>query len=429
MPSLTVGPLTNFSTLQFSTAVQGTFAQQLAQSIANTINVGANNGSLNQFVAPAGIHLAANGFAVAGEDARGFGGIATFRGTTSPQTLFVDGADQFIVVDSSVSPVSIQGGAAGGSLISGAGTGLTYTNITPSGTGTDQIVALGGNNLIQTSFAGGGRYLILTGDGNDTVNVLTGSATVNAGVGNNQINVGLANGSSVSTGDTIQSEGFDLITGAGYGTNGGTDTVAIGSGQTTINSGGTSFLVNYGVAGTPDANGLLVSLGSGVDTINGVSGDGSITVNGINTTTRTSGAVTITGGDLANGDVITLAGSSAATISARAGNNAITAGSGNDTLIAGTGADTLTAGTGASQLLQSGTGAGTTFVFNFGQSGAGSDTITGFKASDQLVLNGNPNPAVLGTGTATAGGAQYQLGDGTTLTIIGTQPAGGFRNT
>ena len=419
MPSFTVGPLSNFSTLQYSTGVAGTFAQVLAQSIANTINIGANGGALTQFVAPAGQHTV-NGTGVAGEPASGANGIATFRGTTNPQTLFVNGADQYIVVDSSSGPVSLQGGAAGGSLISGLGAGLTYTNITPTNSLTDTIVALGGNNLIQTATFGTGNYLVEAGDGNDTVNILLGNATVDAGAGRNVINLGT--GSSL-----IGSEGADTITGVGYGSTSGVDTINIGSGQTSINSGGTSFLVNDG-----SVNPLLVTLGSGVDTINYGSSAGA-TVNGINSgTTVTGGIGTIKAGDASTGDGVTLTGALSTSITARAGsdtingmgdsgNSTLRAGTGTTTILAGVGNDTLIGATGANATanLTSGAGAGTTFQFSFGQQA--NDVISGFKATDVLSFVGfGANPLSQGSTTGSVpGGTTFNLADGTTLTFIG----------
>ena len=420
MPSLTVGPLSNFSTLQYSSAVAGTYAQVLAQAIANGINTGANNGGLTQFVAPAGQHTAANGFGVAGEPASGFNGIATFRGTTTPQTLFVNGADQFIVVDSSSGPVSLQGGAAGGSLLSGAGAGLTYTNITPTGSATDNVVALGGNNLIQTATFGSGNYVVQTGDGNDTVNILLGNATVDAGAGRNVLNLGT--GSSL-----IGSEGYDTITGVGYGSSSGVDTINIGSGQTSINSGGTSFLIN-----DSSVNPLLVTLGSGVDTINYSAGSGGATVTGINTgTTVTGGVGTISAGDTSTGDLVSVTGALSTAITARGGNDTIngvgdsgnsryTAGTGSTTILAGVGNDTLIGATGANATgnLMSGKGAGTTFQFTYGQQAA--DVITGFKATDVLSFVGfGANPLSQGP-IGTSGGTAFNLADGTTITFVGS---------
>ena len=94
-------------------------------------------------------------------------------------------------------------------------------------------------------------------------------------------------------------------------------------------------------------------------------------------------------------------------------NNQFTAGSGNDTLIAGAGSDTLVGGTG-SALMISGTGPDT-FSFQFGN--GGQDTITGFKASDTLVLSQFGITSV--TPATGSGSAVISLSDGTKITLTG----------
>ncbi len=427
MPSITVGSLTSFSSLNYT----GTDALAFAQQIANTINAGLNGGPLSQFVYPTGA-TTFGGTPVAGQPGSGANGVAAYRGVGG-SSLFIDGADQFITVGAdpvtgALAPVSIQGGAAGGSLVAGAGAAgaarnLTYTNITPSGTLTDSIAVLGGNNLIQSAQFGTGKMFVVAGSGNDTINLFNDNgSTVNPGSGSNQVNV-------FTGGNLIYSEGFDTITGAGYGSNGGTDTVQIGSGQTSINSGGTSFFIT-----DSSPNALSVRLGSGVDTVN-YGGSGNATVNGIFSTTALSGAGTVIAGDTSTGDSVTLLGSLNSTVTAGAANetitgagnggrNLFTAGSGNDTLIAGAGTDTLAGGSG-SAFMVSGGGA-TTFSFTNGQSG-GSDTISGFKAADSLSFAGyGANPLALGGTTGSVpGGTTYNLTDGTTITVLGvSQPAG-----
>ncbi len=355
---------------------------------------------------------------VAPEPPSGSGGVFLVT-TPTTSTVFVDGADQYIDV-TATGPVSLQGGAAGGSFLAGAGLlgsprNVTYTNITPTGNLTDTIAITGGNNLVQTALSGGGNYNVATGSGNDTVNILTGNGTVNAGTGTNQINLGSGN-------SLITSVGFDTITGSSVG--GGSDTVNVTSGQTSINSGTSSFLVN-----DTSPNPLMVTLGFGVDTVNLLSGSPA-TVQGLATKT-TASTGTIQGTDTQSGDSVTVSGGAATvvaggandTITALSGNNLLMAGTGNDTLVAGSGADTLTGamGTASSALLVSGTGAGTTFSFTAGKS-AGADTISGFKSSDILSFTGygtQPQATAVTVGTGTT----ITLSDLTTITVSGVTPA------
>jgi Ca2+-binding RTX toxin-like protein len=415
MAGITVGsPILN-SVLTYT----NTDSAAVSTALANQINTKISNGTLTQFTY--------NGSGtVVPEPASGSGGLAMLMspGPTAPdgttQSLFVNGANQVIVVGTT-SPISIQGGAAGGTLLGGSGTpgaarNITYTNITPSGNATDQIAILGGNNLIQTATFGTGNYVVNTGSGNDTINILIGNSTVNAGTGFNQLNFGSGN-------NLIYSEGYDTITGASVG--GGSDTVNIGSGQTSINSGTSSFMVN-----DSSPNALLVTLGFGVDTVNFLAGNGGGTIKGIFSTTTFSGLGTIYALDQSTGDYINIGGTGNSTVIAGTGNETITgvgtgnnlfqAGTGNDTLVAGLGSDTLAGaiGAGSSAYMLSGTGAGTTFQFTFGKSG-GSDTITGFKTTDTLSFVGyGTNPQAV----ATNGGSVVTLGDGTRITLSGVTP-------
>ena len=412
MPSITVGAATSNFTLFYT----GNDALAYAQAVANTITNGENSGALT---AVANTATGANG-SVAPQPPSGTAGVVSFSTPTTGAVLVPTG-DQYII-DAAMGPVSLQGGSAGGALVAGQGLvgaarNLTYTNITPTGTATDYIAILGGNNLVQTSVSGGGNYEVFTGTGNDTINILTGNGTVNAGTGFNQINLGSGN-------SLIASEGYDTITGSSVG--GGTDTVDIGSGQTSINSGTSSFLVN-----DSSPNPLTVRLGSGVDTINLLSGSPA-TIIGVDSTLTYVGLGTVTAAQTSTGDSFTVTGSGSATVTAGAGNESVNgagstgsnyyaAGTGNDTLIAGAGADTLQGAKGFSGAasLVSGTGP-TTFQFTNG-AGGGSDTVTGFKAADTLSFSGYGNDP---QATAVTSGAStiYTLTDGTTLTINGVAP-------
>ena len=386
----------------------------VAMTISNVINAGLALPSTAPGALTAFTYSSGN---LAPSPASGSNGVFLLTTPTAAAVLVPSG-DMYIDVTAN-GPVSLQGGAAGGSLLAGAGLpgsarNVTYTTITPTGNLTDTIAITGGNNLVQTSLSGGGNYVVATGSGNDTVNILTGNGTVNAGTGSNQINLGSGN-------SIITSVGYDTITGSSVG--GGSDTVNVTSGQTSINSGTSNFLVN-----DTSPNPLLVTLGFGVDTVNLLSG-APATIQGLQTnTTASTGAVE--GTDTSTGDAVTVYGGASTvaaasandTITALSGNNLLMAGTGNDTLTAGTGADTLTGamGTSSTALLVSGTGAGTTFSFTFGKSG-GADNITGFKSSDVLSFTGyGTNPEA--TATTSGHNTTITLSDLTTITVTGVTP-------
>ena len=415
MPNITVGAAATNYTLFYTS----NDALAAASALANAITAAENSGALTSFQYSSGI--------LAPQPTSGYGGVAAFAGPTNG-AVFVDGADSVIIDASATGPTSIQGGAAGGAFIGGMGLAgapinISYTNITPTGNATDYIAILDGNNYVQTNtYGAGGNYIIETGSGNDSINVLFGNSTINAGTGRNVLNFGSGN-------NLIYSEGFDTITGSSVG--GGADTVNIGSGQTSINSGTSNFLIN-----DTSPNPLLVTLGFGTDTINMMAGSAGATVVGISSRTTFTGVGQIVGGDVSTGDFITITGAGSATVvatnaretvngSAATGNNSYTAGTGNDTLMADLGADTLTGASGASALalLVSGTGAGTTFAFTSGKAG-GADTISGFKAADTLSFTGYGGTPLAGAVT-TGGSTMVTLSDGTKLTINGVTPTTG----
>ena len=170
-------------------------------------------------------------------------------------------------------PTSITGGGQGETVIGGS-SGLTYLDITPSGSAIDYIVAGDGANFITTSTTGGGNYQINTGAGNDTISVF-GNGEINAGTGNNSISV--SGGSSL-----LYSEGNDNITSNGAGT----DTVDISTGQATINPGSANLNIYeesgamYPLFLAPGSGSDSVSTGAGGGTVCGGSGGNNILIAG-----------------------------------------------------------------------------------------------------------------------------------------------------
>jgi Ca2+-binding RTX toxin-like protein len=392
-----------------------TDASSYASILAAEVSAGLSNGTLTAFNYTGG--------PTAPGPASGTGGLALITATpTSP--VAIPTTDSVSII-SAPGPATITGGAAGETVIAGSG-GLTYTSITPSGLATDYIIAGDGANAIATPTTG--NYSVATGSGNDSISI-AGNATVNPGTGFNTVS---ASGGS----NLVYSEGYDSITGSTVVGAGGTDTVNIGSGQATINPGTSNFFV---YASSEPTNPLVLKAGTGSDTISVGSGGGNIvagsggnsvlfggiggvasaptvlhgTASGDQIYAIGGGSVTATAG--AGNETITGAGGSPSgyTVPGSTGNNTFTAGSGNDTLTAGGGHDTLIGGAGTA-VMQSGTGPDT-FSFTFGSGGA--NTITGFKSTDTLQLNGyeiNTVPAF------TSGGSTVvALNDGTTITLTG----------
>ena len=412
LPSITVNGALN-SNVQFTTGE----AFGYAQNLGSLISAGLIDGSLSELTYSGGDTIAG--------PASGTGGVANFQDSTNPPTAIIAiPTSDSAIVDSLSGPLSITGGAAGETVLAGSG-GLYYTDITPSGNAIDYIVAGDGNNSIASSMAGTGNYGINTGAGNDSISI-NGNAVINAGSGTNFVSV--TGGSSY-----VYSEGADSITGSTVVGGGGTDTVNMGSGQTTVNP-GTSNLFIFGTSTT--TNPLTVLAGTGSDTISVGSGGGDVTAGSGGNSLLIGGAgatqapLTLRGttdGDrlyaISAGQVTAIAGAGNETISGAVSSpdglmipstadNTFYAGSGNDTLIAGLGNDTMIGGTGTA-LMQSSTQGKTTFEFQFGS--GGQDTITGFKPTDTLQFTGY-GAAPLPT-TEVGGSTVISLGDGTKITL------------
>ncbi len=425
MPNVTISGAVDAS-LFYTTLESAPFAQNLADLISKAIAAD----TLTQFdyvsgsTAP-GPDTGTDGFVQFG---------AAAGSTTGPVAIPVTDS---VVTDSLSTPLSITGGAATGETVLAGSGGLTYTDITAHVGATDNIVAGDGNNDIESGAStvagecGTGDYVINTGAGNDTISI-AGNATINAGTGHNSISV--TGGSSF-----ISSEGYDTISGAVAGSVVcvGTDTVEIGSGQTTINPGASNFFI-FGQ--TTTTNPLLFTAGTGSDTISVGSGGGDVTagsggnsvlIGGAGSTDASlilrgtadgdrlyaisAGTVTAiagAGGELISGITSAINGY---TVPGSTANNTFIAGSGNDTLIAGYGNDTLEGGTGSALMVSSDKGA-TTFDFQFGK--GGQDTITGFKATDTLQLTGfNLTSAAAIPETTSGFNTVLSLSDGTTVTL------------
>lgn len=347
--------------------------------------------------------------------------VAVFSTTAPVGPVSLDGGIVG-VIDSLSTVVSLAGGAQGVSVVAGSG-GLVFTNVTASGTLTDNIVAGDGSNIIGTAATGGGNYLVNTGSGNDLIQINTGKATVNAGSGTNYINLGSSN-------TLVLSQGYDSVTGSGVSVAGGSgiDTINIGSGSTSVNPGFSNFYI-FG----NNLHSLFVSAGAGTDTIS-VGAGGGYVIGGTGLTNAANNGATT---NLVSNNIL-IAGSGggtfgSTTLQGAGGSDRLYAGSGNDTLIAGAGSETLFGSSGTAAMY-SGSGP-TTFQFTAagivgaatipggnGSTpalvGGGFDIIANFKANDVLSTVGyGPNAAL--SATVSNGSTTITLVDGTTIQLAG----------
>jgi Ca2+-binding RTX toxin-like protein len=264
---------------------------------------------------------------------------------------------------------TITGGGVGEYVVAGS-SGLTYTDITPSGSAVDYIVAGDGNNVIATSTTGGGNYQINTGAGNDTISVM-GNGLINAGTGQNTISV--TNGSSV-----IYSEGYDNITASGSGVDMveiGTDTGDTGTGRTTINPGSVDFDIradSYNGSGSASTIPVFLDPGTGSDTVLIGAGGG-----------------TVYGGSAGNNILVAGAGAAATLYGGGDGDKLYATGNTPVDLYAGSGSETLSGAGGTvddSHFSTSTTFSASTANNSF-WAGTGIDTMIGGKGNDTYHIN------------------------------------------
>jgi Ca2+-binding RTX toxin-like protein len=381
-------------TLQFTSSANAALAQQ----IANQITSGVENGSIVPFEftgnpvvppAPAG---------ESGEFVQEKPGLAVLP------------SDYTAVVVNTHNATVFGGGAPDESVLSGNG-GLTFF----TGSGSGFIGAGGGKNLIIEPTAGGGNWLITTGNGKDTILALSGSNTISAGSGNNQIFLGSGN-------NIVNSAGNDTISITG----GGADTIEASGHHKNVVFGGFGLLTFVGGAGASTVLGQ-----SGSETVFGGSGGGVFVGGsaGHNVIFGGTGADSIVGGG--DGDQLYAGGSKGDVLRAGAGNETLsgTLSSGKDKLYAGSGSDSLIAGTGSSTLY-GGTGSATLtggagkdiFAFVKGQAG-GTDVVQNFNlGSDKVAVQAYGPHAVqdaLNTQQQSGGATIITLPDGTKITFTG----------
>lgn len=277
-----------------------------------------------------------------------------------------------LVVTSSVTSVSINGGTGDDSITIGNLNGVVPTLLTVAGgVGDDTLSAAGATiGSIRLSLDGGvgndsitgssGNDTLLGGDGDDIVSGGLGNDSLIGGAGQDRMN-GDVGDDSLDGGDGDDSlRGFDgndsLVGGEG------SDYLIAGKGNDTASgdAGADSIL---GESGDDSLFG-----GTGADTING--GDGADTIEGNGESDSLIGDL---GNDLIRGGD---------------GNDTIDGGDGNDTMIGGDGDDSLTGGNGDDGI-NAGQGNDTL------NGGAGNDTLFGNDGND-LLLGGAGNDTLLG---------------------------------
>jgi Ca2+-binding RTX toxin-like protein len=331
-------------------------------------------------------------------------------------------------IDSTGGEVTV--GAIGGTA---ASTGLASINVTATedvflgavaannvGGVTDVTLAAANGDitgLVLTNDAGSIDTVTLSGGGAiaATFNtVLLGSGTAGYTKAINSTNTGSTNltvsnaktsgaGTVVTLGDgsntvTLLSSMNDVVTGGA-----GADTVFVGtgangnSGTNTINLGAGTDVLSFDLAGTTEAAGIIINVGSGDAFLNGKDGsnansdeivvantayarsndDGNV---GSGMVTNFSNVERFVGTDQAD---IMISGATGANMNAAAGDDVINGGTGSDTITGGEGVDTITGGAGddtfnmtttandAADRIDGGTGddtiaisAGSSFVFN-----------------------------------------------------------------
>ncbi len=244
------------------------------------------------------------------------------------------------VVDTAHSAVIYGSGDANQRILAGSGN-LTY--YAPGGSGT--IVTGGGNNLVNIASSDTGSWFIAMGNGNDTIRALgSGNDTISLGTGRHAIQLGA---------------------GQNFVETSGTDTILASSGRETIDASG--------------SNGSQLIYGN-ASKLFFVGGDGPSSVFG------GSGSDTVFGG---SGRTLLYGGSG--------GNNFLQAGTGAATLFGGGDGDQLYAAGDARQALHAGSGNETLF----GGFASGNDTFYGGSGSDQIFGGLGRNTFVAGTGAAT----------------------------
>jgi Ca2+-binding RTX toxin-like protein len=338
-----------------------------------------------------------------------------------------------------------------------ASTGLSSINVTATedvflgavaanNTGGVSNVTLAAANgditgLVLTNDAGNIDTVTLSGGGSidATFNtVLLGSGTAGSTRAINSTNTGSVNltvsnaaasgaGTAVTLGDgsntvTLLSSMNDVVTGGA-----GSDTVNLGAGANgrvgtnSVNLGDGTDVLNFDIAGSTEANGIIINIGSSDAFLNGATGASASASNlvgamtayarsndtgniGSGMVTTFTGVERFVGTDQAD---IMISGATGANMNGAAGDDEITGGSGADTITGGEGQDSINGG-----------GGDDTIVLG-SQAADGTDDIIGGSGVDTIQIGAGASFVFSTADSKLQGVENVQLGSGASVTLTG----------
>jgi len=245
---------------------------------------GFDNKSTNEIMS----YLAGHGFTTqvaadfeTGANPPGFDPNAQVDIATNPTVTFSPTGAASLLLDIADSNITVTGSS---NVAVSANTGDNLINL-DSSTGNDEVFLGTGNNTVDTGF---GSDTVFGGTGNETYYEGTGSGndTFYAGTGNNlYVDISSSSNTFIGAGQN-GNDSIDLKN-TGVGT---TDSISLGNGQNTVDAGSSSDNVAIDQTGTGSAT---VTLGSGQDSVDLATNDGSGVANVVDSVTAGSGPDTI----------------------------------------------------------------------------------------------------------------------------------------
>lgn len=254
--------------------------------------------------------------------------------------------------------------------------------------GNDGVDSIDGGDGNDSIFGGSGNDTLNGGSGDDLIDGQGGIDIVNGGAGDDQL---VWNGAADGKDTLSNSDGFDTVVING---NGASNSFIVGKdafNQLTVREGGATLVVTSSVTSV---------------SINGGTGDDSITIGNLNGVVAT--LLTVNGGF--GDDTISAAGATIGSIrlsiDGGVGNDSITGSSGNDSLLGSDGDDIVSGGLGNDSLIG---GAGQDRMNgDIGDDsldgGDGDDTLRGFDGSDSIIGGEGSDYLIAGKGNDTASG-------------------------
>jgi Ca2+-binding RTX toxin-like protein len=333
----------------------------LALHVASAIRAGVDNNTIFQFDNKSGTAPPVPP-----------GETGEFIQSESGTTILPPGYDY--VVDSAHDATILGNGDRNEQVLAGSGNLKFFAS-----SGSGSIITGGGNDQVNIAASDAGDWLIAMGNGNDTIRALgSGSDTISAVSGKTLIQLG---------------SGSDVITTAG------SNTILGGTGSETIVASGSGKQVIFGNASDLffiAAGASTVIGGTGSDTVFGGSGDELLEggTKGGNFLQAGDGRATLFGGG--NGDQLYAAGDDKQELHAASGNETLSGafasghdtffgGSGSDQIFGGFGHNTFVAGTGSATVTAS---PGSMNLFDFMKAvGGGSELVMGLTDVSQVHID------------------------------------------